>query len=87
MYRGMGGALPTEKLDRSNYVSWEYNMHQYLLGHDYRSYIHGENEVAQEPTHKDFLVWEHIVNRVLHFLVVGIKGRLLLCILSMNTSK
>ena len=24
-----------EKLDRSNYASWSYKMHQYLLGHDY----------------------------------------------------
>ena len=58
MDRGMGGALPTEKLDRSNYASWEYKMHHYLLGHGYWSYIHGENEVVPEPTHKDFLAWE-----------------------------
>ena len=54
----MGGALPIEKLDKSNYASWEYKMHQYLLGHGYGSYIHGENEVAPESTHKDFLVWK-----------------------------
>ena len=52
----MGGALPTEKLDRNNYTSWEYKMHQYLLGHGYWSYIHGENEVVLESTHKDFPV-------------------------------
>ena len=41
MDRGMGGALLTEKLDRSNYAYWEYKMHQYLLNQDYWSYMHG----------------------------------------------
>ena len=41
MDRGMGGALPTEKLDRSNYTSWEYKMHEYILGHGYWCYIQG----------------------------------------------
>ena len=50
----MGGVLPTEKLDRRNYASWEYKMHQYLPGHGYWSYIHGENEVAPKSAHKDF---------------------------------
>ena len=54
----MGGALPTEKLDRSKYAYWEYKMNQYLLGHGYWSYIHGENEVAPKLTHTDFLTWE-----------------------------
>ena len=46
MDRGMGDALPIEKLDISNYTPWEYKMHHYLLGHDYWSYIHLENEVT-----------------------------------------
>ena len=29
----MGSALPSEKLDRNNFASWEYKMHQYLVGH------------------------------------------------------
>ena len=28
MYRGMGSSLPIEKLDRINYTSWSYKMHQ-----------------------------------------------------------
>ena len=33
MDRGMASSLPVEKLDRSNYASWSYKVHQYLLGH------------------------------------------------------
>ena len=35
----MGSALPTEKLDRNSFTSWEYKMHQYLVGQGYWSYI------------------------------------------------
>ena len=35
MYRGMASSLLTEKIDRSNYASWSYKMHQYLVGHGY----------------------------------------------------
>ena len=35
MDRGMASSLPTKKLDRNNYASWSYKMHQYLLGHGY----------------------------------------------------
>ena len=37
----MGSALPTEKLDRNNFASWEYKMHKYLVGQGYWSYIEG----------------------------------------------
>ena len=40
----IGSALPTEKLDRNNFPSWRYKMHQYLLGQGYWSYIKGEHE-------------------------------------------
>ena len=33
--------LPSEKLDRNNFASWEYKMHQYLVGQGYWSYIKG----------------------------------------------
>ena len=36
--------LPSEKLDRSNYSSWEYEMTQYLVGQGYWSYINGAQE-------------------------------------------
>ena len=51
----MGGALLIEELDRSNYTSWEYKMHQYLLGQGYWSYIHRKKETTQNPAHKDFV--------------------------------
>ena len=66
MDRGMASSLPTEKLDRSNYASWSYKMHQYLLGHGYWSFVEGTNEVAPEPSHKDFQVWEQGASRVLY---------------------
>ena len=54
MDRGIGGALSIEKLDGSNYAYWKYKTHKFLLRHYYLSYIHGENEVLLESTHKDF---------------------------------
>ena len=77
MDRGMGGALPIKKLDRSNYASWEYKMHQYVFGHGYFSYIHGENEVAPKSAHKDFPVWEQATSRVLHCLVSCVHDKML----------
>ena len=56
IHRGMASSLPTENLDRNNYASWSYKMHQHLLGHGYWNYVEGANEVARKPTHKDFLV-------------------------------
>mgnify|MGYP006970525355 CR=1 FL=1 len=68
MDRDMRNALSTEKLDKNNYVSWEYKMHQYLLKHEHRSYIDGENEVMLDPSHKDFPAWEQTTSRVLYCL-------------------
>ena len=48
----MASSLPTEKLDRNNYASWSYKMHQYLLGHGYWSYIEGANHAAPESTQR-----------------------------------
>ena len=66
-----------EKLDRSNYSSWEYKMHQYLLENGYWSYIHGENEVVLESTHKDFLAWEQVACRVLYCLASCVHDQML----------
>ena len=46
----MASSLPTEKLDRSNYASWSYKMHQYLLGHGYWSYVDGDNDLVLDAT-------------------------------------
>ena len=64
----MGSSLPTEKLDRSNYASWSYKMHQYLLGHGYWSYVEGANDAAPDSTHKDYPAWEQAASRVLYSL-------------------
>ena len=52
----VGSALPTEKLDRTNFVSWEYKMHQYLVKQGYWSYIEEAHEMQPNPTHGDYLV-------------------------------
>ena len=48
----MGSSLPTKKLNRSNYASWSYKMHQYLLGHEYWSCVEGANDVTPDSTHR-----------------------------------
>ena len=62
----MASSLPTEKLDRNNYASWSYKMHQYLPGHGYWSYIEGANDAAPESTHRDFPAWEQSASMVLY---------------------
>ena len=57
----MASSLPTEKLNRTNYASWSYKMHQYLLGHGYWTYVDGANDAAPKPTHRDFPAWEQSV--------------------------
>ena len=51
----MGSSLPTENIDKRNYASWSYKMHQYLLGHGYWSYVEGATYAAPESTNTDFL--------------------------------
>ena len=51
------GTLPSEKLDRSNYSSWEYKMNQYLVGQGYGSYIIGAHENKPEITHANYPTW------------------------------
>ena len=65
MDKGMASSVPTEKLDRRNYASWSYKMHQYLLGHGYWSYFDGANDAKPEAKHKG---------------TSGKKGNVLLCI-------
>mgnify|MGYP002775570664 CR=1 FL=1 len=87
MDRGMASSLPTEKLDRSNYASWSYKMHQYLLGHGYWSFVEGTNEVAPEPAHKDFPVWEQGASRVLYCLASCVHDQMLGYIKDAKTPK
>ena len=64
----MASSLLTEKLDRSKYASWSHKMHEYLLGLTTGVNADGTNEVALEPAHKDFPVWEQATSRVLYEL-------------------
>ena len=66
MDRSMASSLPTKKLDRTNYASWSYKMHQYLLGHGYWSYVEGANDAAPESTHRDFPAWEQSTSMILY---------------------
>ena len=55
----MGSSLPSEKLDRNNFASWEYKMYQYLVGQGYWSYIRAE-ENRPDPTNPEYSTWEHV---------------------------
>ena len=83
----MASSLPTKKLDRSNYASWSYKMHQYLLGHGYWSFVEGTNEVAPETGHKDFPVWEQGTSRVLYCLASCVHNQMLGYIRDAKTPK
>jgi hypothetical protein len=87
MDRGIGSSLLTKKLDRSNYTSWSYKMHQYLLGHDYWSYVEGANDTIPESTHKNFSAWEQAASRVLYCLASYVNDQLLSHIGDAKTSK
>ena len=65
----MGSALPTEKLDRNNFASCEYMMHQYLVGQGYWSYVVGAQETQPNETYADYPAWEQAASHVLYCLV------------------
>ena len=54
----MGSALPSEKLDRNNFASWEYKMHQYLVGQGYWTNIKGAHEDQPGLTTPEYATWE-----------------------------
>ena len=68
----MTSLLSMKKLDMSNYVSWSYKIHQYLLRHRYWSYVEGANEVAV-----DFPTWEQGASRVLYYLASFVHDQML----------
>mgnify|MGYP000600810443 CR=1 FL=1 len=87
MDRGIAGSLPTEKLDKNNYASCSYKMHQYLLGHGYWSYVEGENDTTPESTHRDFPAWEQLRSRVLYCFATCVGKQLLRYIRDVKTPK
>ena len=50
----MGSSLPSEKLDMSNYSSWEYKMTQHLVGQGYWNYINIAQENRPESKNADY---------------------------------
>jgi hypothetical protein len=87
MDRGVGSFLPTEKLDRTNYASWSYNMHQYLLGQGYWSYVDGANDIAPDPTYASFPAWEKSASRVMYCFASCVREQLLSYICDAGTPK
>ena len=83
----MASSLQTKKLDMSNYASWSYKMHQYLLEHGYWSYVDGANDTAPESTHRDFLAWEQSASRVLYCFASCVSEQLLSYIRDAKTLK
>ena len=53
----MGNTLHREKLDMSNFSSWEYKMNQYLVGQGYWSSIKGAFEEKPAITNGNYPAW------------------------------
>ena len=87
MDRGMASSLPTEKLDRTNYASWSYKMHQYLLEHGYWSYVDGGNDTTPDSTHRDLPAWEQSASIVLYCFASCVGEQLLSYIRDAKTPK
>ena len=72
----MGSALPSEKLDRNNFASWEYKMHQYLVGQGYWGYIKEVKENQPDPTNPEYSTWEQATSRVMYFLATCVHDQM-----------
>jgi hypothetical protein len=83
----MGGLLLTEKLDKTNYASWSYKIHQCLLGHGYWGYVNGANDTTPELTHANFSAWEKSASKVMYCFVSCVGERLLSYIRDAGTCK
>ena len=59
----MGSALPSEKVDRNTFASWEYKMHQYLVGQGYWSYIEGAHIDQPIEMAPQYATWEQAASR------------------------
>ena len=59
-------SVENQNLDRTNFTSWEYKMHQYLVGQGYWSYIQGAHEDQPDSTHANYPAWEQVASRVLY---------------------
>jgi hypothetical protein len=87
MDRGVGSFLPAEKLDKTNYASWAYKMHQYLLGHGYWSYVDGANDTAPDPTDAGYAAWDKSASRFMYYFASCVGEQLLCYIRDAGTPK
>ena len=62
-------------------------MHQYLLWHDYWSYVDGANDATPEATHKDSSAWEQAASRVMYYFASSVTDQLLSHIRDVKTPK
>ena len=83
----MGSALPSEKLDRNNFASWEYKMHEYLVRQGYWSYIKGAHEDQPVAPAPEYATWEQAASRVMYFLVTCVHDHTLGYIRETKTPK
>ena len=83
----MGSALPSEKLDRNNFASWEYKMHQYLVGQGYWSYIEGAHKDRPIKTDPGYATWEQAASRVMYCLATCVHDHMLGYIRDAKTPK
>ena len=68
-------------------TSWTYKKHQYLLGHGCWSYVEGANNAASDPTHRDFLAWEHVASKVLYYFISCVSDHMLNYMRDVKTPK
>ena len=83
----MGSSLPSEKLDRSNYSSWEYKMTQYLVDQGYSSYINDAQENRPDSKNTDYATWEQAASRLMYCLATCVHDHMLSHIRDAKTPK
>ena len=83
----MGSALPSEKLHRNNFASWEYKMHQYLVGQGYWSYIKGAHIDQPIETAPEYATWVQAASRVMYCLATCVHDHMLGYIRDAKTPK
>ena len=66
----MGSTLPSEKLDRNNFASWEYKMHQYLVGQ-------GAHENQPVETSPQYTTWVQAASHVMYCLATCVHDHML----------
>ena len=83
----MGNALPTEKLDTHNYASWEYKLHQYLVGQGCWSYIEVSQETAPDLINPNYPTRQQGASKVMYCLETCVRNHMLSYIRDANAPK